>query len=205
MLGIIIEYMASLSQIKVVLLGESGVGKTCIVQRFAHDKFNEESTATLGAMFISKVLDLPELGTTIKYQIWDTAGQEKYRSLAAMYYQDAAAAILVYDITKKESFDGITYWMSELKAKAPEGIKIAIAANKSDLVEQEAVHFNDAKKFADEHQAILKMTSAKDGTGIRDLFVAIASALGQISPQKVTTAPAPTAAKTKTKVTSSEN
>ncbi len=176
--------MTSLPQIKVVLLGESGVGKTCIVQRFAHDKFNEESTATLGAMFISKVLDLPELGVTIKYQIWDTAGQEKYRSLAAMYYQDAAAAILVYDITKKESFDGITYWMSELKTKAPEGIKVAIAANKSDLVEQEAVHFNDAKKFADDNSAILKMTSAKDGTGIRDIFLAIASALGQINPQK---------------------
>ena len=170
--------MTSMAQIKVVLLGESGVGKTCIVQRFSSDKFNEDNNATLGAMFISKLLELPEYETTIKYQIWDTAGQEKYRSLAAMYYQDAAAAILVYDITNQDSFKGIAYWMSELKARAPEGIKIYIAANKSDLVDQEVVHFADAKKFADESHAALRMTSAKDGTGIKDLFVNIAVALG---------------------------
>ncbi len=181
--------MSNLPQIKVVLLGDSSVGKTCIVHRFAHDKFNEDSNATLGAMFISKVLELPEFGATVKYQIWDTAGQEKYRSLAAMYYQDAAAAILVYDITKKESFNAITYWMSELKSKAPENIKIAIAANKSDLVEQEAVHLSEGKKFAEDHNAIFKMTSAKDGTGIRDLFASIPVALGLINPQKAVSAP----------------
>ena len=176
--------MTNLPQIKVVLLGDSSVGKTCIVHRFAHDKFNKDSNSTLGAMFISKVLELPELGAAVKYQIWDTAGQEKYRSLAAMYYQDAAAAILVYDITKKESFNAITYWMSELKSKAPENIKIAIAANKSDMVEQEAVHLSEGKKFAEDHNAIFKMTSAKDGTGIRDLFASIPFALGTFNSQK---------------------
>ena len=175
--------MANPAQIKVVLLGESGVGKTCIALRFAKGQFKEESASTLGAAFIPKVLDLPEQGATIKYQIWDTAGQEKYRSLAAMYYQDAAAAILVYDITQKSSFDGITYWMSELKAKAPPGIKIAIAANKSDLVELEAIKSSDAKKFANENQAIFRMTSAKEGTGIQDIFVDLANALGMIGPK----------------------
>ena len=173
--------MATMSQIKVVLLGESGVGKTCIVQRFAHDKFNEDSTSTLGAMFISKILDLPEQNTTIKYQIWDTAGQEKYRSLAAMYYQDAAAAILVYDITNRASFEGIVFWMTELKAKAPDGIRITIAANKSDLVEQEVVHSSEAQKFAEENNAFFKLTSAKDGAGIREMFLGIATSLGQVS------------------------
>eukprot|EP00830_Metopus_es_P013637 TRINITY_DN3375_c0_g1_i2.p1 TRINITY_DN3375_c0_g1~~TRINITY_DN3375_c0_g1_i2.p1 ORF type:complete len:147 (-),score=34.19 TRINITY_DN3375_c0_g1_i2:111-551(-) len=110
-----------------------------------------------------------------------------------MYYQEAAAAILVYDITKRETFDGITYWISELKARAPEGIKIAIAANKSDLVEQEAVNFSDAKKYADEHRAIFKMTSAKDGMGIQDLFLDIAAACGQATSATPTLTPVETA------------
>ena len=174
--------MAKSDKIKVVLLGESGVGKTCIVQRFAKGKFQEDNAATMGATFISKALDFPELGVTLNFQIWDTAGQEKYRSLASMYYQDASGAILVYDITKKESFDAITYWMSELKTRAPEGIKIAIAANKADLVELEAVKSEEAKKFANDHNAIFQMTSAKDGMGIQEVFTEIAKALGKITP-----------------------
>lgn len=171
--------MANSDQIKVVLLGESGVGKTCIVQSFAYDKYKEDSAPTLGAMFVSKILEMPNSGANVKFQIWDTAGQEKYRSLAAMYYQDAKAAILVYDITKKASFEGINYWITELKSKAPEGIKIAIAANKADLVEQEAVNSQEAKQFANDNKAIFKMTSAKDGMGIIDLFVDIATSLGK--------------------------
>ena len=176
--------MASPPQVKVVILGESSVGKTCIVQRFANDKFKEESGTTLGATFLSKVFDIPSTEASVKFQIWDTAGQEKYRSLAAMYYQDAAAAILVYDITNKTSFEGITYWISELKSKAPEGIKIAIAANKSDLVEKEAVNFMEAKKFAADSHAIFRSTSAKDGSGIKELFTDLADALGYVGGAK---------------------
>eukprot|EP00826_Nyctotherus_ovalis_P036065 TRINITY_DN3166_c0_g1_i1.p1 TRINITY_DN3166_c0_g1~~TRINITY_DN3166_c0_g1_i1.p1 ORF type:complete len:205 (+),score=59.42 TRINITY_DN3166_c0_g1_i1:170-784(+) len=170
--------MSKIPQIKVVFLGDSGVGKTCMIHWFAHGKFNESSNPTLGAMFISKVADFPDYGMSVKFQVWDTAGQEKYRSLAAMYYQDAVAAVLVYNITNKESFNGITYWMSELKAHAPENIKIAIAANKSDLVDQEAVSLSEGKKFAEDNNAIFKMTSAKDGTGINQLFMSIPVALG---------------------------
>ena len=137
----------------------------------------------------SKEVQIEGSNDVLQIKVWDTAGQEKYRSLAAMYYQEAAAAILVYDITKRETFDGITYWISELKARAPEGIKIAIAANKSDLVEQEAVNFSDAKKYADEHRAIFKMTSATDGMGIQDLFLDIAAACGQATSSTPTFAP----------------
>jgi len=167
-------------QIKVVLLGESSVGKTCIVKRFANDSFNEDSNATLGATFVSKTLDMPEYGVAIKFQIWDTAGQEKYRSLAEMYYKDAVAAILVYDITKKASFDGITYWLEELKKNAPEGIKIAVAANKSDLVEKEEIPMSAAQKYATENNASFHSTSAKEGTGIKELFITIAKNLGRL-------------------------
>jgi small GTP-binding protein len=174
--------MAKSDKIKVVLLGESGVGKTCIVLRFAKGTFNASSGATLGATFLSKSLELQEYGVTLNYQIWDTAGQEKYRSLAAMYYQDALAAVLVYDITHKESFAAIEYWMKELKDRAPPGIKIVIAANKADLVESEQVKAEDAKQYAQDHGAIFQMTSAKDGMGINEIFVEIAKGLGKLDP-----------------------
>ena len=156
--------------VKVVLLGDSGVGKTSIVQRFAFDKFKQDNQSTVGAMFIAKIIDIPEEGVNLKFQIWDTAGQEKYRSLASMYYQDASAAILVYDITQLSTFEGVQTWMKEIKEKAPPDILIVIAANKSDLVEQETVKLEDAKKFAEESNVTLKLTSAKDNVGIADVF-----------------------------------
>ena len=165
-------------QLKVVFLGDSGVGKTCIIHWFAHGKFNDSSNPTLGAMVISKAVKDPEHNKTIKYQVWDTAGQEKYRSLATMYYQDATAAVLVYSITNKESFNGIVYWMSELKKNAPENIKILIVANKSDLVDQEVVSLEEGKEFAEKNNATFQMTSAKDGTGIEKLFASMPAILG---------------------------
>ena len=120
----------------------------------------------------------PEHNKTIKYQVWDTAGQEKYRSLATMYYQDAAIAVLVYSITNKESFNGIVYWMTEIKKNAPENIKVLIVANKSDLVDQEVVSLEEGKQFADKNHATFQMTSAKDGTGIEKLFTSMPTILG---------------------------
>jgi Ras-related protein Rab-5C len=175
--------------VKVVLLGDSGVGKTSIVQRFAFGTFKEENAATLGAMFIAKILEIPESNMTVKFQIWDTAGQEKYRSLAQMYYQDAAVAVLVYDITKRSTFDGMKVWLHELKEKAPTNILTIIAANKSDLVEAEQVEFAEAKTFADDEKAVLKMTSAKDGMGIQDIFVDIARLLNKVEAPASTSAP----------------
>ena len=171
-------------QIKIVLLGESGVGKTSLVQRFAYDQFKDSCVPTLGATFISKILDLSPCDA-VKLQIWDTAGQEKYRSLAAMYYQDSAVALLVYDITNAESFKQLNYWLGELKTKAPESIKIAIAASKCDLVEQEAVKTEEGVKFAQAHQAIHQLTSAKDASGVRDLFVRIAGLVHNTTPAAV--------------------
>ena len=165
--------MSSPPQIKVVLLGESNVGKTCIVHRFVHDQFTQNSNPTLGVMYIAKVIEIPESDTIIKYHIWDTAGQEKYRSMAAIYYQDASVAILVYDMTKRHSFETLPYWISELRAKAPSNLKLVIAANKSDLIEQEVVHLGEGQKFAEKNDALFRMTSAKDGTGIIDLFLSI--------------------------------
>jgi Ras-related protein Rab-6A len=155
-------------QIKLVLLGDSGVGKTNIVHRFVYDKYYPDSPPTIGATFLGKVITIE--GKTVRLQIWDTAGQEKYRSLASMYYKDAEVAVLVYDITNSKSFEGIKFWLSEIKTNVGDSILIAIAANKSDMLEKESVNLNEAMQFAKDNNAIFKQTSAKDNVGIAELF-----------------------------------
>ena len=106
-------------QCKVVLIGESGVGKTSIINRYISNTFSNVLTATPGASFTSKTLFLKDFNQSIKYEIWDTAGQEKYRSLAKVFYKNAAVCILVYDITRKKSFEELkNYWVNEIKANA---------------------------------------------------------------------------------------
>ena len=109
---------------KVVLLGESGVGKTCIIARFINNTFGENLISTTGASYAGKTMVFDEYeGKSIKFEIWDTAGQEKYRSLTKIFYKDAAVAILVYDITRKESYDEIQkYWYNQIKEFAPKNI-----------------------------------------------------------------------------------
>ena len=109
---------------KVVLLGESGVGKTCIIARFINNTFEENLIRTTGASYAGKTMTFDEYeGKSIKFEIWDTAGQEKYRSLTKIFYKDAGAAILVYDITRKESFEEIQkYWINQIKDFAPKNI-----------------------------------------------------------------------------------
>ncbi|KAF0699261.1 Aste57867_10161 [Aphanomyces stellatus] len=118
-------------EVKVVLLGDTGVGKSSLVLRFVTNNFRPYSESTIGASFMSKMLLVGD--QAIKYQIWDTAGQEKYHSLAPMYYRGAAAAIVVYDITRKQSLVTLKNWVKELKQLGPDNIVIAIAGNKSDL------------------------------------------------------------------------
>ena len=109
---------------QVVLLGESGVGKTCIIARFINNTFEENLISTTGASYAGKTMVFDEYeGKSIKFEIWDTAGQEKYRSLTKIFYKDAAVAILVYDITRKESYDEIQkYWYNQIKEFAPKNI-----------------------------------------------------------------------------------
>ena len=109
---------------KVVLLGESGVGKTCIIARFINNTFEENLISTTGASYAGKTMTFDEYdGKSIRFEIWDTAGQEKYRSLTKTFYKDATAAILVYDITRKESYEEIQkYWYNQIKDHAPKNI-----------------------------------------------------------------------------------
>ena len=109
---------------KVVLLGESGVGKTCIIARFINNTFEDNIISTTGTSYAGKNMTFDEFnGKTIKFEIWDTAGQEKYRALTKIFYKDAGVAILVYDITRKESFEEIkNYWYNQIKEYAPKNI-----------------------------------------------------------------------------------
>ena len=161
--------------VKAVLLGESGVGKTCIIARFINNTFENNIMSTTGASYAGKTMAFEEFGgQCIKFEIWDTAGQEKYRSLTKIFYKDAAVAILVYDITRKESYEELkNYWYNQLKECSPSNIVIGIAANKCDLYDNEQVSEDEARKFADEIGAVFKLTSANTNTGIEDLFKTI--------------------------------
>ncbi|GLD98913.1 hypothetical protein PINS_up007631 [Pythium insidiosum] len=162
-------------EVKVVLLGDTGVGKSSLVLRFVTNNFRPYSESTIGASFMSKMLVVNDV--PIKYQIWDTAGQEKYHSLAPMYYRGAAAAIVVYDITRKQSLTTLKNWVKELKQLGPDNIVIAIAGNKSDLEEKREVPASQARAYAEEIGALFIETSAKEDTNVSDLFIKISEAL----------------------------
>ena len=155
---------------KVVLVGESGVGKTCIIAQFTSGKFDPSTVSSLTAQFIRKTLEFPE-GKSLTFDIWDTAGQEKYRSLAKIFYKDAKAVILVYDVTNEKSFTEMKdYWYEQIKQLGDKDIILAIAANKSDLYEEKKVENEKGEAFAQEIGAIFVSTSAKNDSGIQALF-----------------------------------
>ena len=156
---------------KVVLLGDSGVGKTCIITRFVSSQFEEHLTSTNGASYCTKMVKYDDLGKNLLLDVWDTAGQEKYRALTKFFYKDAAVVILVYDITREESFDNmINYWYNQLKENCGKDIILGVAGNKCDLFEQEKVSEQKAREFAEKIGAIFELTSAQNNTGITEIF-----------------------------------
>ena len=159
---------------KVVLVGEAGVGKTCIISQYVNSIFQEEMESTMNGSFFSKSFTFNK-GKILRLEIWDTAGQEKYRSLSKMFYKDANAVILVYDITRLDSFQEIKkFWMKEIEENTPKEINKILVANKSDLYNEEAVDEEKARNYAEEIGASYFQTSAKNNYGINDLFMEIA-------------------------------
>ena len=170
----IYKKMSEVESFKVVLVGESGVGKTSIITQFIDQTFQEDQQSTTGGTFSTKSV-LCDNGKVLKFEIWDTAGQERYRALTKMFYKDANAAVLVYDITRKDSFEEMqNYWANQIKECSPQGIILAVAANKSDLIDQEVVDEGTARKFAEDLGAIFVSTTAKVIEPINDLFIQIA-------------------------------
>ena len=157
--------------VKVVLLGESGVGKTSIITQFTTNTFNSRCPTSVSAQFTSKIVKFPQFYKSIKFDIWDTVGQEKYRSLAKIFYKDAKIIILVYDITIDFSFKALKdFWYKETLNIADNDPIFAIVANKTDLYEKQVVDHNDGKAFAEEINAIFQTTSALSNSGIKNLF-----------------------------------
>jgi Ras-related protein Rab-5C len=161
---------------KIVLIGAASSGKTSLVSRFAHERFVQNTDATVGAAFVSKTLTI---GTTdVKLEIWDTGGSEKYKALAPMYFRHARAAIIVFDITCTESFQEAGEWLSEFRERGEPTALVVCAANKIDLKEQRIISESDAREFATENQLeFLKETSAVTGEAVHELFSELAGLL----------------------------
>ncbi|XP_040819427.1 ras-related protein Rab-5A isoform X1 [Ochotona curzoniae] len=185
-------------QFKLVLLGESAVGKSSLVLRFVKGQFHEFQESTIGAAFLTQTVCLDD--TTVKFEIWDTAGQERYHSLAPMYYRGAQAAIVVYDITNEESFSRAKNWVKELQRQASPNIVIALSGNKADLANKRAVDFQvlklniskeriflfckqEAQSYADDNSLLFMETSAKTSMNVNEIFMAIAKKLPKNEPQ----------------------
>ena len=159
---------------KVVLLGEAGVGKTSIISRYIKQKFDPEYITSLTSQFLRKIVEFPD-NKKITLDVFDTSGQEKYRSVAKFYYRNSRAVILVYDITSTKSFKEMKeYWYEQIKEVDIENFIIAIVANKNDLYEEREVQDEEGEKFAQQIGGFFVSTSAKNDSGVNELFDNIA-------------------------------
>ena len=162
-------------EIKICLLGNVNVGKTSIASRFCKDSFTENYMNTIGGAYQQQNIILNN-GTKIKLHIWDTSGQDRFRSMTNLYYRDAQVAILTYDVTNEESLEGLNYWLNELNDKVEiDDMILCLVGNKNDVdASQKVVSTSKGKAFAEEHNMIFFETSAKTGAGVKELFQAIA-------------------------------
>ncbi|CDO54149.1 similar to Saccharomyces cerevisiae YER031C YPT31 Rab family GTPase [Geotrichum candidum] len=153
---------------KVVLIGDSGVGKSNILGRFTRNEFNLDSKSTIGVEFATRTVNVDD--KTIKAQIWDTAGQERYRAITSAYYRGAVGALLMYDISKGDSYENVSRWLTELREHADPQIVIMLVGNKSDLKHLRAVPTEEAKAFAAENNLLFIETSALDASNVELAF-----------------------------------
>lgn len=160
---------------KVVFLGDEGAGKTSIVRRYMYGNFDESITATIGMDFQSKTVHLEE--RTVRLQLWDTAGQERFRSLIPSYIRDAAAAVVVYDITRRKSFEGTRKWIEDVRSERGEAAKVALVGNKADLDTEREVPHEEGKQQAEELGASFAETSARTDLNVSELFRQLAEAM----------------------------
>lgn len=158
---------------KLLLIGDSGVGKSCLLLRFADDTYTESYISTIGVDFKIRTIELD--GKTIKLQIWDTAGQERFRTITSSYYRGAHGIIVVYDVTDKDSFQNVKQWLHEIDRYACENVNKLLVGNKSDLVTKRDVTFEQGKEFADQIGIEFLETSAKTSANVESAFLTMAS------------------------------
>lgn len=163
--------------LKFILVGCSGSGKTSIIHRFIYNTFKEGEDATIGLSTAVKEVTLNN-GTNVKICVWDTTGQENYRSIVGQYFRDASAVIAVYDITDRESFKRMTEWVRDAKELAPSDAAIVVVANKADISENQDFDSQEGRKYAAQEKLAFMTTSAKINVGINELFSSLAEKTG---------------------------
>eukprot|EP01083_Nonionella_stella_P189826 702838_1 len=166
---------------KLLLIGDSGVGKSCLLLRFADDTYTESYISTIGVDFKIRTIELE--GKTIKLQIWDTAGQERFRTITSSYYRGAHGIIVVYDITDKDSFTNVEQWLKEIERYASENVNILLVGNKSDLETKRAVETETGKEFAEQNNKITFIeASAKNASNVERAFLTMATEIRSLVP-----------------------
>ncbi|KAM3583219.1 GTPase Ryh1 [Umbelopsis sp. WA50703] len=164
-----------LRKFKLVFLGEQSVGKTSLITRFMYDTFDNTYQATIGIDFLSKTMYMED--RTVRLQLWDTAGQERFRSLIPSYIRDSSVAVVVYDITNRNSFLNTAKWIDDVRVERGNDVIIVLVGNKTDLNEKREVSVDDGEKKAKEYGVMFIETSAKAGHNVKTLFRKIAQAL----------------------------
>ncbi|WZZ11045.1 hypothetical protein YC2023_096966 [Brassica napus] len=167
---------------KVVLIGDSGVGKSNLLSRFTKNEFNLESKSTIGVEFATRTLKVDE--KVVKAQIWDTAGQERYRAITSAYYRGAVGALLVYDTTRRATFENVDRWLKELKNHTDPNIVVMLVGNKSDLRHLLAVPTEDGKSYAEQESLCFMETSALEATNVEEAFAEVLTQIYRITSKK---------------------
>ncbi|KAM6984794.1 ras-related protein Rab-19-like [Aplochiton taeniatus] len=161
---------------KIILIGDSNVGKTCVVQSFKSGLFPERQQNTIGVDFTVRTLDID--GKKVKMQVWDTAGQERFRTITQSYYRSAHGAMIAYDITRRSTFDSVTHWIQEVELYGATNIVLVLIGNKCDLESERDVLFQDSCDLAKERGVLAALeTSAKESQNVEDAFMLMAREL----------------------------
>ncbi|KAJ8765239.1 hypothetical protein K2173_011919 [Erythroxylum novogranatense] len=167
---------------KLVLIGDSGVGKSNLLSRFARNEFSLESKSTIGVEFATRSIHVQD--KVIKAQIWDTAGQERYRAITSAYYRGAVGALLVYDVTRHVTFENVERWLKELRDHTDANVVIMLVGNKADLRHLRAVSTEDAMAFAEKEKTFFMETSALEALNVENAFTEVLTQIYQVVSRK---------------------
>ena len=162
---------------KIMVLGESKVDKTQLIKRYTKDQFGGVYLTTVGMDFQDKIIEIED--KKVRLQIWDTAGQERFRNVTKSYFQSSQGLVLVYDITDRESFEKLNFWVDNIKNNAPENVKLILVGNKCDLANERKVSYEEGENYAKNLNIKFFEASARDGTNVNELFFYLANEIYQ--------------------------
>jgi Ras-related protein Rab-2A len=163
--------------LKFIIIGDTGVGKSCLLLQFTDKRFQPVHDLTIGVEFGARLVSLPSSPAPIKLQIWDTAGQESFRSITRSYYRGACGALLVYDITRRESFAHVIKWLEEARSHSNPELVVTLVGNKADMESKRSVSIAEGKEFADKHGLLFAETSAKTAEEVEQAFIKTAAVI----------------------------